>query len=85
MSAATTIAQAFGEEANLYRVVLGIDTEGDTTAITPSQLRKAYYRRALKVRVYVASTEHFVFSFVVHYHSAYTFEIQSLFCLIVSS
>ena len=49
MSATNTIAQAFGEGANLYTDVLGIDIEGDTTAVTPSQLRKAYYRRALKV------------------------------------
>jgi len=37
------IAQAFGENANLYATVL--DTDQDSS---PSQLRKAYYRRALK-------------------------------------
>ena len=50
MSALDTITQAFGQEVNLYTDVLGIDVEGDTTAVTLSQLRKAYYRRALKVR-----------------------------------
>ena len=43
MSAATTISQAFGEGANLYTIVLGLDDDKPTQ----SQLRKAYYRRAL--------------------------------------
>lgn len=42
MSAATIIAQAFGESANLYETVLGT-----TSDATPAQLRKAYYKRAL--------------------------------------
>jgi len=45
MSAATIISQAFGEGANLYTEVL--DTVSSTKSLTASQLRKAYYKRAL--------------------------------------
>ena len=45
MSAATIISQAFGEGANLYSEVL--DTVSSTKSLTASQLRKAYYKRAL--------------------------------------
>jgi DnaJ family protein C protein 9 len=50
MSAVTVISQAFGENANLYTVVLGLDEESinnNDKPLTQSQLRKAYYRRAL--------------------------------------
>lgn len=58
MSATTIIAQAFGEGANLYTTVLGLEitttnpsssssSSLDTSTITQSQLRKAYYKRAL--------------------------------------
>ena len=46
MSAATIIEQAFGEDANLYTTVLNLPNKGPS--ITASQLRKAYYRQALK-------------------------------------
>jgi len=46
MSAATIIEQAFGEDANLYTNVLNLPNKGPS--ITASQLRKAYYRQALK-------------------------------------
>ncbi len=51
MSATTIIFQAFGEDANLYTTVLGLQTKNEDEATsqspTQSQLRKAYYRRAL--------------------------------------
>lgn len=43
MSAATIIAEAFGEGACLYEVVLEVSREA-----TPAELRKAYYRKALQ-------------------------------------
>jgi len=43
MSAATVIANAFGEEANLYSTVLCV-----SPTATTAQLRKAYYKRALQ-------------------------------------
>mmetsp|Transcript_18451 Transcript_18451/g.22595 ORF Transcript_18451/g.22595 Transcript_18451/m.22595 type:complete len:389 (+) Transcript_18451:33-1199(+) len=46
MSAITIITQAFGEDANLYTTVLGINRK-DNEEVSASQLRKAYYRRAL--------------------------------------
>lgn len=46
MSASTVIAQAFGENANLYVQVLGLEISGPE--VTSAQLRKAYYRQALK-------------------------------------
>lgn len=46
MSASTIISQAFGEDANLYTTVLGLEMAGES--ISASQLRKAYYRQALK-------------------------------------
>lgn len=45
MSAATIISQAFGQDANLYTTVLQLPSDD---SVTPSQLRKAYYRQALK-------------------------------------
>ena len=57
MSATTIISQAFGEGANLYTKVLGIQNNDgeststtivDTSEISSSQLRKAYYKRALQ-------------------------------------
>jgi len=44
MSAATIISQAFGADANLYTTVLQLPSD---ESVTPSQLRKAYYRQAL--------------------------------------
>ena len=44
MSGATIIAEAFGENANLYREVLGLCGKD----VSASQLRKAYYKRALQ-------------------------------------
>mmetsp|Transcript_20443 Transcript_20443/g.31020 ORF Transcript_20443/g.31020 Transcript_20443/m.31020 type:complete len:332 (-) Transcript_20443:70-1065(-) len=46
MSAITIIEEAFGAEANLYTTVLGLSTDC-SESISSSQLRKAYYRRAL--------------------------------------
>lgn len=46
MSGATIIAEAFGENANLYTQVLGLSSSGKD--VSASQLRKAYYKRALK-------------------------------------
>jgi len=46
MSASTIISQAFGEDANLYTTVLGLEMTGES--VSASQLRKAYYRQALK-------------------------------------
>ena len=46
MSAATIIEQAFGPAANLYIAVLNLVDQGPS--VTASQLRKAYYRQALK-------------------------------------
>jgi len=43
MSAATIIADAYGEDANLYTDVLEV-----TADATAAQLRKAYYRKALQ-------------------------------------
>lgn len=43
MSAATILAQAFGEGACLYKTVLTVPRDA-----TPSQLRKAYYKKALQ-------------------------------------
>ena len=52
MSGYTLISQAFGEAANLYTDVLGIPSSKNASdsfsSITPSQLRKAYYKRALE-------------------------------------
>jgi DnaJ family protein C protein 9 len=45
MSATTTIYEAFGPDANLYTQVLKLPSD---KSATPSQLRKAYYRQALK-------------------------------------
>ena len=42
MSAATVISEAYGEGACLYETVLGV-----SSGATPSQLRKAYYKRCL--------------------------------------
>ena len=42
MSAVTIIAEAFGEDANLYTDVLEVSSDA-----TPAQLRKAYYQKAL--------------------------------------
>lgn len=44
MSAATILAQAYGEGACLYETVLEVPRNA-----TPSQLRKAYYKKALKL------------------------------------
>jgi DnaJ family protein C protein 9 len=46
MSAATIIEQAFGPDSNLYTAVLNMRNQGPS--VTASQLRKAYYRQALK-------------------------------------
>jgi len=43
MSAATILSEAYGESANLYTDVLNVSSDA-----TPSQLRKAYYKRCLK-------------------------------------
>lgn len=43
MSAATILAEAYGESANLYADVLKVSPDA-----TPSQLRKAYYKLCLK-------------------------------------
>ena len=43
MSAATILAEAYGESANLYTDVLNVSSDA-----TPSQLRKAYYKLCLK-------------------------------------
>ena len=43
MSAATILAEAYGESANLYTDVLKVSADA-----SPSQLRKAYYKRCLK-------------------------------------
>ncbi len=43
MSAATILAEAYGESANLYTDVLKVSSDA-----TPSQLRKAYYKLCLK-------------------------------------
>ena len=50
MSATTIIYQAFGENAHLYKTVLGMSLPPSSSwkDITTSQLRKAYYRRALQ-------------------------------------
>jgi DnaJ family protein C protein 9 len=54
MSATTIIEQAFGPNANLYTTVLqrpsssSSSKDGGGSKITPSQLRKAYYRQALQ-------------------------------------
>ena len=52
MSGYTLISQAFGEGANLYTDVLGFPpTSSSSThfsSLAPSQLRKAYYKRALE-------------------------------------
>ena len=45
MSAATTIANAFGEGANLYTVVLGLEESGPS--VPHSKIRRAYYKRCL--------------------------------------
>lgn len=45
MSGATIVADAFGEGACLYTVVLGLPSAG--ADVTAAQLRKAYYKRAL--------------------------------------
>lgn len=45
MSATTIVSEAFGSDANLYTEVLQLPSE---ESATPSQLRKAYYRQALK-------------------------------------
>lgn len=42
MSAATILAEAYGEDACLYETVLGV-----TKDVTASQLRKAYYKKCL--------------------------------------
>ena len=42
MSASTIISEAYGESACLYETVLGVSRDA-----TPSQLRKAYYKRCL--------------------------------------
>ena len=42
MSAATILAEAYGEDACLYETVLGV-----TKDATASQLRKAYYKKCL--------------------------------------
>lgn len=47
MSASEIITNAFGEQANLYTNVLGIKNDINPINITASQLRKAYYKRAL--------------------------------------
>ena len=43
MSAATILAEAYGESANLYNDVLNVSSDA-----TPSQLRKAYYKLCLR-------------------------------------
>lgn len=43
MSAATILAEAYGEDACLYETVLGVAKDA-----TASQLRKAYYKKCLK-------------------------------------
>eukprot|EP00984_Skeletonema_dohrnii_P001162 scaffold355_cov127-Skeletonema_dohrnii-CCMP3373.AAC.22 len=43
MSAATILAEAYGESANLYTDVLNVSSDA-----TPSQLRKAYYKLCLR-------------------------------------
>jgi DnaJ family protein C protein 9 len=43
MSAATILAEAYGENANLYSDVLNVKNDA-----TPSQLRKAYYKLCLR-------------------------------------
>ena len=45
MSAATTIANAFGEGANLYTVVLNLTESGPDVPL--SRIRRAYYKRCL--------------------------------------
>lgn len=45
MSAATTIANAFGEGANLYTVVLALEDSGPD--VPHSKIRRAYYKRCL--------------------------------------
>ncbi len=45
MSATTIVSEAFGPDANLYTTVLQLPSD---ESITASQLRKAYYRQALK-------------------------------------
>mmetsp|Transcript_35849 Transcript_35849/g.72814 ORF Transcript_35849/g.72814 Transcript_35849/m.72814 type:complete len:353 (+) Transcript_35849:183-1241(+) len=45
MSAATTIANAFGESANLYTEVLALSASGPS--VPHAQIRRAYYKRAL--------------------------------------
>ena len=45
MSAATTIANAFGEGANLYTVVLALEESGPD--VPHSKIRRAYYKRCL--------------------------------------
>lgn len=47
MSATTIIFEAFGPDANLYTAVLQLPSD-ESESVTPSQLRKAYYRQALK-------------------------------------
>jgi len=44
MSAATILADAYGESANLYTDVLNVSSDA-----TPSKLRKAYYKLCLKL------------------------------------
>jgi len=52
MSGYTLISQAFGEGSNLYTDVLGLPSSKNASdsfsSIAPSQLRKAYYKRALE-------------------------------------
>lgn len=43
MSAATILSEAYGEDADLYTTVLNVPKDA-----TPSQLRKAYYKKCLK-------------------------------------
>ena len=45
MSAATTIANAFGENANLYTEVLALSASGPS--VPHAHIRRAYYKRAL--------------------------------------
>ena len=45
MSAATTIANAFGEGANLYTVVLALEESG--ASVSHARIRRAYYKRCL--------------------------------------
>eukprot|EP00579_Thalassiosira_antarctica_P011234 CAMPEP_0201923644 /NCGR_PEP_ID=MMETSP0903-20130614/11321_1 /ASSEMBLY_ACC=CAM_ASM_000552 /TAXON_ID=420261 /ORGANISM="Thalassiosira antarctica, Strain CCMP982" /LENGTH=69 /DNA_ID=CAMNT_0048460985 /DNA_START=51 /DNA_END=256 /DNA_ORIENTATION=- len=43
MSAATILSEAYGEDACLYETVLGVSKDA-----SPSQLRKAYYKKCLR-------------------------------------